>query len=201
MPLQELVIVNDGSKQDLTPAVEFIRQHLEIELHYIHYPQNRGKGYAIRRGLDKARCPLIIYTDIDFPYTLESLSAIYAALARPENRIVIGVKDEKYYNTVPPLRKWISKSLRKMIALTFNLATADTQCGLKGIRSGVKNIWTEGKIDRYLFDLEAIHNASRKNIPIVTLPVTLRDGVSFSKIPLQTLMKEVKNFLALVARK
>ena len=201
MPLQELIIVNDGSKQDLTQAVQYIRRQVPVDFHYIHYPNNRGKGYAIRRGLEQASCPLIIYTDIDFPYTLDSLKEIYVTLEKPTNAIVIGVKDEKYYNTVPPLRKWISKSLRKMIALTFNLATADTQCGLKGIRSDVKNIWLEGKIDRYLFDLEAIRNASKKNIPVIPLPVTLRDGVSFSKIPFLRLMKEVKNFLALMAGK
>src|SRR5690606_1861103 len=141
------------------------------------------------------------YTDIDFPYTIESLVDIYSALKSPEHKIVIGVKDEQYYHSVPVFRKWISKSLRKMITIAFKIKTADTQCGLKGIRSSAKHIWLEGKIDRYLFDLEAIYNATKKNIPIITLPITLREGVSFSKIPIQRLIKEVRNFLTLVMHK
>lgn len=201
IPLQELILVNDGSNQDLTDEVNYIREQVGISFQYVHDAANRGKGYAIRQGLQKATSPFIIYTDIDFPYTLESLVNIYSALKSPEKKVVIGVKDGKYYDAVPMFRKWISKSLRKMITIVFNIQTADTQCGLKGIQSSVKHIWLEGKIDRYLFDLEAIYNATKKEIPIVTLPVTLRQGVTFSKIPVQLLMKEVRNFLTLVIRK
>jgi glycosyltransferase involved in cell wall biosynthesis len=193
--LQELIIVNDGSLHDLSKAVNFIRENCDTTFIYIQYPENRGKGYAIRTGLTKATSDIIVYTDIDFPYRHESFMDIYKALEEEESDIVIGVKEKSYYYDVPFTRKVISKTLRKMIALLLHIKITDTQCGLKGMRQYTKYIWERGTIDRYLFDLEAVYNASKKKMKLKAIPVALREGVVFSKIPFKLLLRELKNFL------
>jgi glycosyltransferase involved in cell wall biosynthesis len=193
--LKELIIVNDGSSKNLSAAVDFIRNNCNADFTYIHYSENRGKGYAIRMGLAKVTSDIIIYTDIDFPYRHESFMEIYKALEEEESDIVIGVKEKSYYQDVPFSRKLISKALRKMIALLLHIKITDTQCGLKGMRQETKYIWEHGTINRYLFDLEAVYNASKRKLSLKAVPVVLREGVVFSKIPFTLLLGELKNFL------
>jgi glycosyltransferase involved in cell wall biosynthesis len=193
--LKELIIVNDGSSKDLSVAVDFIRRNCHTQFIYAHYAGNRGKGYAIRTGLAKATSDLIVYTDIDFPYTHESFMEIYYALEAEEGDIVIGIKETSYYQNVPLGRRIISKALRKMIALLLHIKITDTQCGLKGMQQQTKYIWERGTINRYLFDLEAVYNASKRKLSLKVVPVVLREGVVFSKIPFTLLLGELKNFL------
>jgi len=198
--LKELIIVNDGSDRNIDSEIDSIKKQIPF-LVYESYNTNRGKGYAIRKGLSKACSDIIIYTDIDFPYTTESFFRIHDVLTKGEIQIAAGVKEAVYYNNIPAFRKYISKILRKMIAIGLKIKVADTQCGLKGMQHQAKVIWLEGTIDRYLFDLEAIYNASKKNFSIVAVPVTLREGVVFSTISTKMLLSELRNFLKIILRR
>ncbi len=193
----EVVVVNDGLTRDLTEDVEFLNVHLK-SFRFISYPENKGKGFATRQGLQAATGHLIIYTDIDFPYTRDSFLDLYEALKH--NNIVIGIKDIEYYKTVPLLRKWVSKSLRWMSAKLLNIHITDTQCGLKGMHNSAKEIWLMGKVNRYLFDLEAIYNGEKAGYKIVALPVRLREGVVFSKLKFSILFSEIMNFLFIMPK-
>ena len=67
-----LIVVNDGSTKNVSDrSITYLKTEL-ADFTYISYPQNRGKGYALRQGVSKVTTDLIIYTDIDFPYTEES---------------------------------------------------------------------------------------------------------------------------------
>ena len=72
----ELVVVMDGISASVTEESKSrIRQNL-AHLKIIEYSENRGKGYAIRQGVHAASGAIIIYTDIDFPYTTDSIRCI-----------------------------------------------------------------------------------------------------------------------------
>lgn len=197
IPESELIVVNDGTPENIQDGLEEIRHSLE-NVSIISYEVNRGKGYAIRQGIAKASKELVIYTDIDFPYQHESFLRIYRELNETDTDIVVGVKDEAYYEGVPSFRRYISKGLRWMIRNLLSISITDTQCGLKGFKSSVKHLWLEGSIDRYLFDLEMIYNAEQLHYRIRPLPVKLREGVEFSHVKMNMLTKELKNFLKIV---
>ena len=69
------------------------------------------------------------------------------------------------------------------------------------MNQNVKEIWLNGKIDRYLFDLEAVYKAERKNKKIKAVPIELREGVVFSKIKISMMLTEVKNFIKVLFSK
>lgn len=195
----QLIIVNDGSTVPIATAVETLRQKLN-DIVYIDVQKNKGKGAALREGIAKARSEFIIYTDIDLPYSTKSVMAVYDALQDKRTDIAVGVKDKSYYHFLPPYRRFISKALRKGIQFFFRLPVNDTQCGLKGFNRRGRAVFLRTTIDRYLFDLEFIYLASRKNQELCVTPVevTLRPNVIFRTMNMKILLEESKNFFKIL---
>jgi glycosyltransferase involved in cell wall biosynthesis len=194
-----LYIVNDGSSQNINPeAVAYIQQHVS-NFKFIEYTKNQGKGYALRQGVAAAKNDICIYTDIDFPYEIESFLAIFETLKNAD--IAIGVRETKYYEHVPKVRVWISKTLKWLIRNFLRLPVSDTQCGLKGFNQNGKKVFLETTIDRYLFDLEFVFLAAKQKVlslkPVV---VDLRPGIIFSNMNFKILIQEGRSFMKIFIR-
>ena len=195
----QLLVVMDGKgSRDYTDALTFLENTIG-NLMVIAYDENRGKGYAIRQGVAAASGDLIIYTDVDFPYTADSLIAVYNGLRNEEYDVCIGVKNDSYYSHVPFLRKAISHFLRFMIRLFLSMPVTDTQCGLKGFRKNVAPIFLQTTINRYLFDLEFVRNCYKgRNLRVKPIPVALNENVHFRKMDYRILLPELLNFMKLL---
>lgn len=190
-----LFLVNDASTIDLSKKIQYIRQTLGNQFHFLEYKENKGKGYAIRHGVSSSSADAIIYTDIDFPYIKENLISVANDLTNG-NDIVIGVRSKKYYESVPKRRVLISKIARLLLKHILHLKVTDTQCGLKGFSKEAKETFIQTKINRFLFDMEFIFKASKnKNLKITPREVTLREGVQFSKMNFAVIINEAWNFL------
>ncbi len=195
----QLIIVNDGSSTiDEVKSVDILKQNI-VRFHWISYSQNKGKGYALRKGAEASISDFIIYTDIDWPYTEMSMVGLMEKLTRNTDA-VIGTRDTGYYIHLPPARKIISRLLRKINASLLKLKVEDTQAGLKGFRAQVKNIFLQTTINRYLFDLEFIYLLSKKDVKVESYPITLRPGITFSKMNRKILFHEARNFLKIWAK-
>ncbi|HSI91374.1 MAG TPA: glycosyltransferase family 2 protein, partial [Adhaeribacter sp.] len=190
-----IFVVNDGSQRGVEQAdLDLLKQELP-RFTYIHYTPNQGKGYALRQGVAKSASPVCIYTDIDFPYTEESFVRIYQELVSDRADIVVGIRDEEYYASVPPTRVRISKTLRFFAKKMLSLPVNDTQAGLKGFNRKGRNAFLNTTIDRYLFDLEFLFEANkRKDLRIKGLKVTLKPGIVFSKMNSKILLEEGYSF-------
>ena len=195
-----LFIVNDGSQRlDENYSVGLIQQVIP-DLQWISYKENRGKGYALRQGVKKSTADFVVYTDIDWPYTEESMIGVIRTLTGTADA-VIGKRDENYYTHLPPARRRISRLLRSFNAKLLRLKVDDTQAGLKGFRKNVKDIFLSTTIDRYLFDLEFIYLISaKKEIKVIGYPISLRPGITFSKMNRKILFQEARNFLKIWLR-
>ncbi len=196
-----IILVNDGSVKGISDADIMQLQQDIPACQYHAYTQNTGKGHALRTGVSKSTADYIIYTDVDFPYTIDSIFRVYNALYQNQCDIAAGVKDAAYYAHVPPVRRFISKVLRFLTASVLRLHISDTQCGLKGFNQKGKALFVRTQINRYLFDLEFIYLASRaQQLTLVPIPVTLRDDVQFSSMRFRTLSQEAWNFIKIVMR-
>ena len=187
---------------DLLSKENIERLQNKIEnLKYIEYKINKGKGYALRKGVEAANSQLQIFTDIDFPYTAASVAHIYEELNNG-NDISLGYRIPAYYKQVPLFRKLLSKLLRWVLKKILKLSITDTQCGLKGFNQRGREVFLQTKINRFLFDLEFVLMASRnKSLKIKPVLVELREGITFSKVNLKVLFVESLNFLMLVFKK
>jgi glycosyltransferase involved in cell wall biosynthesis len=193
--IHELIIVNDGSipNEELVYALDSILKLPGARC--ISYKVNMGKGYALRQGVMQVKSSLIVYTDIDFPYTEESIKNIIAALQEGSTDVAVGVRSEEYYTHLPRVRVRISKALRWFIKKFMRIPVDDTQCGLKGFNQKGKELFLQTTVDRYLFDLEFIFLAGRNKLNIKAIPVTLKPGTHLSVMNWKILMHESGNML------
>jgi glycosyltransferase involved in cell wall biosynthesis len=201
MPALELIIVSDGNLNnnftDEKPE-QLFNSHSNIKI--ISYPNNHGKGYALREGVKAAKGEIIIYTDIDFPYSRESFLRLHTELVKGQTDVAVGVRSKEYYTHLPKARVIISKFLRFLIRKFLRIPTDDTQCGLKGFNQKGKDIFLQTSIHRYLFDLEFIFLSARNKLSIKTVPVELREGIQLTSMRWKILLQESVNFVKIFTR-
>ncbi len=197
-----MIVVNDGSTSGISEAeIKKIKDAIFF-FKYIHYSENKGKGYALREGVKESDADIIIYTDVDFPYTLDSFLMIWKSLSMGKSDIAAGILNNEYYKQVPAGRRFISRLLRTLTSGFLRTRISDTQRGLKGFNTKGKNLFQQTKINRYLFDLEFIYLASQKksNVVLNAVEVELNKHVKFSKMKPGVLLKEGFNFMRIFLR-
>lgn len=198
IPSLEVVIVNDGSTTfNAEECATFFAPYPQIKFH--PYTTNQGKGYALREGVKHTQGELIIYTDIDFPYTHHSFLNILQALQQGSD-VAIGIRGNEYYTHLPKERIYISKFLRFLIRTMLRIPTDDTQCGLKGFNQQGKRVFMQTSIKRYLFDLEFVFLSARNKLKIKTVQVELRPGIQLSTMRMGVLVQEAGNFVSVLWR-
>jgi glycosyltransferase involved in cell wall biosynthesis len=106
----ELIVVDDGSRDRslaLARGLEAECAHLRV----LSYPANRGRGFAIRTGVQQARGDLVVTTEIDSSWGDDIVARIAAELRRrPDADLVIASPHlaEGGYRNVPLQRVLLS---------------------------------------------------------------------------------------------
>lgn len=195
----DLIIVNDGSTKNVGPELHTFIQEKVSKVRFLEQKTNAGKGQALRTGVEQAKGKIIIFTDIDFPYTEESFLKIYGGLQN--HAVALGHRSQDYYAHTPLFRKMISKSLRFALKSFLRLPTDDSQCGIKGFNQEGKKVFLETRINRFLFDLEFIKLVSKRKLSSTNIEVELKPGVVFSKVNMTILAKESFNFMSILFRR
>lgn len=192
----EFIVVNDGSPDNLTVAAKRWLRRRCSNITLITYDTNQGKGFAVRRGVQAARAPNVIYTDIDFPYTIADICSMYQLLSEGRADVIMGVRELSYTQQLSWLRRAASNSCNFLNVMLLNLPYRDVQSGIKGMNITGRQLLLKTSINRFLFDTEFIWLAnSYDNVNIRALPVTLREGISFTSMAASVYLKETKNFL------
>lgn len=192
----KLVVVNDGASTNTTGRNFDFLKTLLPNVAVVDYPENRGKGYALRQGVGSAEADFYLVTDADFPYTIDSMVRVVETLL-DRGGIAAGNRDTAYYERVPVLRKWLSQFLRWLLRHVLRQPIDDSQCGLKAFDNAGKAVFLRTTIDRFLFDLEFLMLADGK-VPVTPVQVELRDSVVFSAVSWKILITEGRNFLWLL---
>lgn len=196
------IIVNDGSvNQDIQEQVKILLAK-NIPINFISNSQNKGKGFALRAGVNESKANYIIYTDIDFPFTNQSMQGLMNELLTNKFDVVVGIRSDNYYQKkMSRFRKILSKSFRLFIRKFLNMKISDTQCGLKGFNLKGKEKFLQTTINRYLFDFEFIYSVSNDHqLNMASYEVRLKDGVIFRKMPIKVLLQEAFNLLKILLR-
>ncbi len=193
-----LYIVNDGATRGYEKENKG-RILLDYpDTQFIEYAVNRGKGCALRYAIERTKSEYVIYTDYDFPYTLNSMKITINSLISGAD-VVVAVRNLDYQHNLPPIRKYLSFSSHLLNRYFLRLKIKDTQGGLKGFNSNGKEIFLRTKINSFLFDTEFIYKATRNNqIKIAVVDAMIKPGLKVSKMGMKVLTKEFFNLFRIV---
>ena len=111
---REIVVVDDGSR-DATPQI--LERLAGPDLHVYRHPVNRGKGAALRTGLDHCTGDLILIHDADLEYFPEDIPRLLAAELKTGAPAVYGTR----FTGKAEGMRWINRLANGVLALTASL--------------------------------------------------------------------------------
>lgn len=171
----EILFVNDGS---VDSCAALVSECNDPSVRLVSYEQNRGKGHAIRTGVEAACGDVIFFTDCDLAYGCDVIREFYDVLAAeggPDVAVGSRPKHPEGYAGYTFLRRLVSRAYLLVLRLFGGLKLSDSQCGCKGFRKETaKRIFSHCEIDRFAFDFEAILIAQRMGATFREIPVTVK---------------------------
>ena len=195
-----VILANDGSPRSCYPdeALDAIRAAAD-EFTFATYDVNHGKGFCLRHAVALADGDIQIYTDGDFPFGWQCAAEAFNRLCAGAD-VVMGVRGADYGKALHPLRKIISRGVRRLNKFLLGMPERylDTQAGMKGFRSAGKQAFLDTTVNTFLFDTEFILLAWDRGLRIDTIPLSLRPGLSFSKMGWRILFREFGHFLRIM---
>lgn len=182
---REVIVIDDGSTDETSAIVRGHDSQLVIE----HLPENRGKGAAIRRGIELATGDIFVVQDAD----LEVLPANIEALVAP---IITGVADAVYGSRfleqaghVPLSRRLANRLLTAFTNRLYGTRLTDMETAHKAIRTDVLRA-LDLVSERFEIEVELTAKLARCGARIAEVPspynprtkdegkkITWRDGV------------------------
>ena len=194
----EIVIVDDGSS-DATARLgtQFLKGQRGRVL---RNPENRGKGYSVRRGVLEAAGRWVLLTDADLSAPIEEHAVLADAVREHDldvaigSRALLGSRIEVRQNAV---RMAMGKTFNRLIRLMTGLPYRDTQCGFKLMdRERARPLFEKMVVDRFAFDVEFLYLCMRFRLEVREVPVVWRNSPE-SKVKL---LGDPANMLFDVAR-
>jgi glycosyltransferase involved in cell wall biosynthesis len=169
LPIErEIIVVNDGSV-DGTDKILAALEDSTVRVR--SHTSNRGKGAAIRTGIEAARGDVVLIQDADLEYDPQDWPRLVAPLLLGKAKVVYG---SRYIGEreAMPIGRWLGdRSLALLTAVLFNAAISDVETGYKVVdRVVLDSLKVEA--DRFDFEPEITAKLLRRGHRIYEVPVT-----------------------------
>lgn len=167
----EIIVVNDGSTDKTIGKLKLLKNNFSFQV--ISYPSNKGKGHAIKTGVEKAKGKYRLFTDIDLSTPIEEMERFLPFLGK--YAVIIGsrrIKGAKLLKRQPFIREVLGKSFTRFSNFILKMDIADFTCGFKLFsEKAAKEIFRKQKIQRWGFDAEILYLAKKLGFSIKEVPV------------------------------
>lgn len=170
----EIIAVNDGSSDNTKSEIERCMKE-DCHIHMASYRKNRGKGNAIKIGVQRAIGDYIAFLDSDLDLPPEQIEQYMEPLLKGQADVVIGSKMHKDSELeYPKIRRIMSLGYYWMLRMLFRLKVKDTQTGLKIFRAdALKAVIPLIKTKGYAYDIEILAALNTRGYRIMEMPVRL----------------------------
>jgi dolichyl-phosphate beta-glucosyltransferase len=169
----DVTVVSDGSADDTNEIVkEFALHHPAFRL-LAYYP-NKGKGYAVRRGMLEAQGALVLFCDADLATPQEETEKLLPHMEDGAD-VAIGsrpLKESRLEKRQPIHRELMGRLFNKLVQMLAIRGIDDTQCGFKMFRREVaRDVFSRCELDGFSFDFEALMVARDLGYRIDEVPI------------------------------
>ena len=166
----KIVAVNDGS---LPRCEEFFRRAAQYAT-VIGYPDNKGKGYALKRGFEyigkylAEEVDYIVTADSDGQHALEDIERV-AYLTRKTDTIVLGMRDlsEKI-----PIKSRIGNDMSRIVyTIVTGVYLRDNQSGLRGFPARLCMWLQDIPGNKYEYELNVLVTAHKEGMKVTGIDI------------------------------
>lgn len=171
----EVIFVDDGS---LDKTVEMIKKRQLKNYKIISYQPNRGKGYALKKGVLDSKGDWVVLLDVDMSTPIESLEDFLPFMER-KMPVIIGTRKAKGA-VVSVHQKVLRQKMGEFYTFLANVLIApgitDFTCGFKCFsKKAAQEVFSRLKTNRWSWDAEVIYLAKKMNLEIREVPVKWAD--------------------------
>jgi dolichyl-phosphate beta-glucosyltransferase len=168
----EIIVVDDGSSDAMLAKLKALPKQKNLKI--ISYKPNRGKGYALKKGILAAKGEIIIFTDADLSTPISETEKIILSIQKG-SQVVAGsrlLKESEVEGGSSLPRRLAAKIFLWGAKILLFYGPKDTQCGFKGFTGEAgRKIFKKIKSTSVLFDLEIFLLAKKFGYKIAEIPV------------------------------
>lgn len=167
---ENLLVVNDGSTDNSLAILK------ETGVNYISFPQNKGKGAALKAGFDyavKHRYRSVLTIDADLQHLPEEIPRFFAL--DNGQRLIMGTRSID--RSIMPFDRWLTNNLTSLIISVFSTQRVrDSQSGFRLIPVSVLCAMPLNTI-KYDLESEMLFKAGALGCEIAEVPIsTIYEG-------------------------
>lgn len=197
----EIVVVDDGSTDDTGEEINRAAREFPEVRDFVS-PENRGKGWALKKAFGLSRGELVFFLDSDLDIHPRQFSVLLEIQRRSAADAVIGSKrhPESTLN-YPAARRFVSAGYFFLVKLLFGLPLRDTQTGIKLFRrEALAAVLPRLLVKRYAFDLELLANLHHRGYAIAEAPIVVDFKGRFGRIGIGSIWTILIDTLAVFYR-
>lgn len=202
----EIVISDDGSRDNTALVVKKI-QETHPELRLISDGINRGRGNAVKRGIQEANGKVILETDSDGSVAEEAIGRFLSAFDHdPELDVVFGSREMKGANIVvwqPFLRVFLGYGFLYLARVLFLMPhVTDFTLGFKMFRrEAARDIFKHQYDPFYVAEAEKVYVAHIRGHRYIELPVTWTDDADSRVRPFRDSFRSLSGLAKILGRR
>lgn len=165
----EIIVVDDGSKDKTAEIVKSFDSKIKI----LGGEPNRGKGYAIKRGMLASTGDISLFMDADSSTNISELDNFLPYFRNFD--VVIGSRALSSKSVIVPqgiARRTLGKLAHLLIHLVLNTKVKDTTCGFKAFSKRSRLPLFKKQLNLgWGFDYELIFLAEKLGFKIKQVPI------------------------------
>jgi len=198
----EIIVVVDGQTDK---TYQRAKRLASPKIRVYQYQHNKGKGYAVRYGMVRAKGDPIAFIDAGMEIDPNGISMLLEHMEWYQADVMVGSKRHPASQVNYPLKRRIISRLYQIFVRIFTgLNVRDTQAGLKVYRRKVlEKVLPRLLVKRYAFDLEMLavaHHLGFKRIYEAPIRLSYNFGDLTHASTLGHLKKTLIDTLAIIYR-
>lgn len=168
-----IIVVDDGSGEEYDSLFESaMAVH---RCHVIRYAQNKGKGHALKTGLDFCLSEYgdtidgVVTADADGQHLLKDITKVGEAISENKGKLIMGVRS---FNSNTPFRSRFGNHITiNVYRLVSGIKLSDTQTGLRGIPIDYVSKMTALEGERYEYEMNMLLALKDFKMGIYEIPI------------------------------